>query len=344
MKTRYQEMFDEVHASGRLQKEVMSMTKRERTQVVKKVSVSFIIAAALAVILAGTALAAAVGVPQTLQEWFDKQWADSAGEEEMPQAQSEIIEGLVQPVGVASSGYGVTVNLEAVTPGENCLWMYLNVKGEKLKDQWQFFSIELFGLDIDRQMGQMGMTVYPMSETEKGEQDLVIQYIAPEGVTFLEGGRMTLRLDTIVIINALPTDENPETDYDTIEGAWALPFHLKPVEEQEVLTAESALVPGRDVGKDQPEGPMEIRDIRVTMTGLSFVEDAPDPKIDPVYLMSDVTTQIFLQMKDGTELHAVGRSRGLERTRCSWDLPVDLSKVESIRFGDVVVPLEKPKN
>ena len=59
MKASYREMFDEVRASERLNREVMNMTKQERTQVVKKVSVSFIIAAALAVILAGTALAAA---------------------------------------------------------------------------------------------------------------------------------------------------------------------------------------------------------------------------------------------------------------------------------------------
>ena len=56
MKASYREMFDEVRASERLNEEVMNMTKQERTQVVKKVSVSFIIAAALAVLLAGTAL------------------------------------------------------------------------------------------------------------------------------------------------------------------------------------------------------------------------------------------------------------------------------------------------
>lgn len=65
MKASYREMFDEVHASERLKEEVMNMTRQERTQVVKKLSVSFIIAAALAVILAGTALAAVIGVPET---------------------------------------------------------------------------------------------------------------------------------------------------------------------------------------------------------------------------------------------------------------------------------------
>lgn len=340
MKASYREMFDEVRASGRLNEEVMNMTKQERTQAVKKVSVSFVIAAALAVLLAGTALAAAIGVPQTLQEWFNQQWTEAGGPEEMPKEQTAVIESLVQPVGVTCSGYGVTVTLDSVTPGENCLWMFLKVEGEMLEDQWEFIGKKVTGEGLDH---QMGMATYPMSDTVEGKQDLVIQYEAPEGVTFLEGGRMELRLDDILVRGPWPEEGEEPVEPVIVQGTWALPFILEPIEEQEMLTAKSAAVPARDVGSEQPEGPVKIQDIRVTTTGVSFMEDKPDPEIDPVFLMTDVTGEIFLQMKDGAEFRAIGGRRGLERTRCSWNFPVDLSKVESIRFGDVVIPLEQPK-
>ena len=145
MKASYREMFDEVRASKRLNEEVMNMTKQERTQVVKKVSVSFLIAAALAVLLAGTALAAAIGVPETLQEWFEKQWTESGGGEEMPQEQAAVIESLVQPVGAAVADNGITVTLDSVTPGENVLWLMLKFQGEKLVDRWDFRDSDLVG-------------------------------------------------------------------------------------------------------------------------------------------------------------------------------------------------------
>ena len=38
-----------------------------------------------------------------------------------------------------------------------------------------------------------------------------------------------------------------------------------------------------------------------------------------------------------------GRDTSDPQIKGSWDLPVDLSKVESIQFGDVVVPLKQAK-
>ncbi len=60
---------------------------------------------------------------------------------------------------------------------------------------------------------------------------------------------------------------------------------------------------------------------------------------------------IALQLSGGREVKAVGMhgtwSGETEKspwvTRYNWELPVDLAKVESVRFGDVVIPLEQPK-
>ena len=146
----YREMFDEVHAPQGLKEEVMNMTRQETTRVVRKVSAAFVIAAVLAVVLAGTALAAVIGVPETLQEWFNQQWTEAGGQEEMPKEQAAVIESLVQPVGATTTDNGITVTLDSVTPGENVLWIMLKFKGEKLVDRWDFRGADLVGGPMER--------------------------------------------------------------------------------------------------------------------------------------------------------------------------------------------------
>lgn len=332
MRASYQEMFDEVRASGRLKEEVLNMTKQEKTRVARKVSASFVIAAALAVILAGTALAAVTGVPETLQEWFGRQWTEAGDGEEMPGEQAAVVEGLVQPVGVTSSGYGVTVTLDSVTPGDNGLWMLLKVKGEVLRDPWQFVRTNLSGNLIEQEEASTtsSMAIYPLSSTEDGALNMVILYDAPDGISFLKGGRLVLELNDIVLRGEWPeAGEQPE--FEVIEGSWALPFILKPAENRNVLTAKSAMVP---CGWDDPPKRTEIRDIRVTVTGVSFTEVEKEGDEN-----STTHFDIVLQMKDGLEIRAMGGASGMDG-RYNWKMPVDLAKVESIRFGDVVVPLK----
>ena len=359
MKASYQEMFDEVRASGRLKEEVMNMTKQERTQVVKKVSVSFIIAAALAVLLAGTALAAAIGVPQTLQEWFNQQWAESGGAEEMPKEQAAVIESLVQPVGATTTDNGITVTLDSVTPGENVLWIMLKFKGEKLVDRWDFRGADLVGGPMEKEVIDgptlHGMLARDVGVLEDGTQVQLWMWQAPTGVNFLEGGEMELRLDGIVLLGKAPEPgKEGSRRFEELEGTWNLPFTLKPVKDQAALAAkiarvngirtESKVVAGKEVISESKK-PFTIQDIRVTSTGYSFIrpKDAtPEYWIDaPVLQMAGgVTVNGYYA---GSIVAEDPSERKDKEVHGYWEFPVDLSKVESIRFGDVVIPLEKPK-
>lgn len=357
MKTQYREMFDEVHASGRLQKEVMNMTKQERNQVVRKLSVSFIVAAALAVILAGTALAAVIGVPETLQEWFGKQWTEAGGQEEMPKEQSEIIESLVQPVGVTATANGVSVTLDSVTPGEGNLCLLLKIKGERLTGKWNFMRERIAGGPIEKvSEGPMIFSSQTKSVgvTEDGTQIFLYWIDAPMGVDFLEGGDLELQFEDIELRdeNPVPPGTYPEGVLVSadLEGTWILPFTLEPLKDQPVLTAKNAHVPCTkwewgESGSEMAfsEEMMDIRDIRVTSTGYSYLlpeelvgyhENYDYDRELPVLLLTGGMT---------LEGHDSGRDTSDPQVRGSWDFPVDLSKVESIRFGDVVIPLEKPK-
>ncbi|MCI9461067.1 MAG: hypothetical protein HFF93_04445 [Oscillibacter sp.] len=285
MKASYREMFDEVRASKRLNEEVLNMTKQERTQVVKKVSISFIIAAALAVLLAGTALAAAIGIPQTLQEWFGRQWTEAGGGEEMPKEQAEVIKSLVQPVGVTAITNGVSVTLDSVTPGEGSVCLMLKVKGERLSGKWDFMRTKITGGPMEKMAeGPIGFSSHwkDLGTTEDGTQVFLYWFDAPKGVNFLEGGEMELRLQDIELRdeNPVPPGTYPEGIMVSadLEGTWILPFALEPLTDQPALTAKSACVPctkwewGENFSNETTtEITIDIQDIRVTSIGYSYL-------------------------------------------------------------------------
>lgn len=100
MRTRYQRAFDHVTASGRLREEVLNMTKQEKRSLRRRIPRAVLIAAALALLLAGTALA--VNAPG-IQAWFQRYWEEAAGEAEVPPAQREVLDDLTQPVGTSAA-------------------------------------------------------------------------------------------------------------------------------------------------------------------------------------------------------------------------------------------------
>ncbi len=334
------------------------MTKQEKTQVVRKISVSFILAAALTVLLAGTALAAAAGVPETLREWFGQQWTEAGGGEEMPREQSKVVDRLVQPVDVTVINKGVAVTLDSVTPGEGGLWLMYKVKGDALKgkevDRWHFRIEELEGELMEKEIkdDSLGISILtsvggPVGITEDGAEVFLMFYDAPRGVNFLEGGDLEFRLEDIRMLGKWDGKEgSPLPIVGTVEAKWILPFTLAPTENEKALMVKSAKVPCEADGTDGSRKAAElkeIKDIRVTALGVSYVEDR---KADEErYVVDDVA----LMLEGGVEIGSnstgpvMADSDGEKLcTRC-WELPVDLSKVESVRFGDVVIPLEQPK-
>ena len=100
MRTPYQEAFDHVTASERLKDEVLDMTKREKQDLRRRIPKFILIAAVIALLLAGTALA--VNIPN-LQDWFRQYWADATGEGLMNPQQEEVMNSVTQSVGATSN-------------------------------------------------------------------------------------------------------------------------------------------------------------------------------------------------------------------------------------------------
>ena len=101
MRTKYQQAFDHVAASDRLKEEVRNMTKQEKQALRRQVPRALIAAALVALLLAGTALAASV---PGIQDWFRQYWQEATGQAEMDEAQTAAVDGLTQSVGSQAAG------------------------------------------------------------------------------------------------------------------------------------------------------------------------------------------------------------------------------------------------
>ena len=100
MRTPYQEAFDHVTASERLKDEVLDMTKCEKQDLCRRIPKFILIAAVIALLLAGTALA--VNMPH-LQDWFRQYWVEATGEDVMNAQQEEVMNSVTQSVDATSN-------------------------------------------------------------------------------------------------------------------------------------------------------------------------------------------------------------------------------------------------
>lgn len=332
---KYQKLFDEVQAPESLRRRVESMTQYDRENRHLRVPKAMLVAAVLAVVLAGSAVAAAGG-PGSMKEWFALRW-EAENERSMTEEQVLLIDSLTQSVGVSDTDSGITVTLDSITVGDSALWMLLTAQGDfDLQGEETAYYVGpedlVFKEDPDHSStpGSYG-TDYPfIGVAEDGTLTMVMRYsITLVGEdTLLSGGEATLKLRDLMYYDEV-----------LVEGTWSLPFVIEPVEHQEMLLVERAEVPARNHvagGEDT----VEIRDIRVSATGVRFRMAAEDavtlyPLLDGVVL-------------SGGELCWCngGGSRWLGEIENSdwgsdyyWEMPVDLAQVTALKFGDTLIPL-----
>ena len=334
---KYQNLWDEIRAPGDLQQRVERITQleRKRRQYVR-VPKAALVAAVLAAVLAGSAVATAGG-PGSIKEWFTQRWEE---ENDVPMAeeQTAVIDSLTQPVGVSDTDGGITVTMDSILVGDSALWMLLTATGDfepQGEETAYYFGPEdlVFAENPDHTDTPGGYgTDYPfIGLAEDGTLTMLMRYsVTLMGEdTLLDGGEATLKLRDLMY-----------SDQVLVEGMWSLPFTIEPVENQGLLMVERAEVPARNhvVGG---ESTVEIRDIRVSATGVRFLmapEDAVElyPLLDGVVLSSGE-----LCWCNG------GGSRWLGEMENSdwgsdyyWEMPVDLTQVTALKFGDTMVPLQ----
>ena len=339
MDKRYQEMLDEVRASDKLRQEVMNMTNMERTEKKRRyLPKAAMVAAAIAVMMTGTVLAAAVFFPGSLLGWFEQQWQEISGSS-MPEAQVELIESLTQPVGVSETQNGVTVTLDSITVGDSALWLMLKAEGDFTPGEEpsaHYFGPENLVLaenpDGNDAPGGYGFDYAFSGVSDDGQLTMLLRYTATltGEDSLLDGGDATLHLTDLIY------DETT-----LVAGEWDLSFTIQPVDEKSLLTLESAMVPARDHSENEGKAvTAELLDIRVSSTGIRFTQAEGEqmyyPELDAVTLSDG--TEVRMDGGGSRWTEAVGE--GVWASDYYWKLPVDLSQVEALRFGDALIPLK----
>ena len=333
MEQRYREMFDEVRSSSRLQEEVRKMSEMERKPARRRIPKKILIAAAVLVVLAGTAVAA-VGAPGTLRGWFAQEWEETTGSS-MDEEQLALIDQLTSPVGISDTQNGVTVTVDSVTVGNSTVWMLLKVSGEYAKEE--DFHYHFAGMDLT-------LDPDPDEVDTPGGYSLDYPYtgVAEDGVlTMLARFTIDLAGQSSLLDGArqatLVVDDLMYSDQAVTEGHWTLTFPLEPGEVGTVLTLEEIQAPAMKLETRETK-PITLWDVEISSTDITYVRSVEDQEWEPL--------RCGLVLEDGT---IVEQSSGASRFRdeaCTqwssvyyWQVPVDLSKVTALRFGDVEIPL-----
>ena len=298
MRNIYRETFDQIRASEQLREEVRKMTKQEHiTTVKRRIPKTALIAAALALVLAGTALAVA---SPTLREWFEQKWAEETGSQ-LKESQSLVIDSLTQKVGISDTSGEVTVTVDSITVGTSQIWALLDVEG------WDFdrnaqYSFDRMRVEIvpDPSEGQYGGAGYGLDSigfTEDGRCRMLLE-LTPESLS------PVITIDRVQLpSNQMAWDQTDDEDGGTAEGTEPRPA---------VAT---------------------LTDLQITATEVSFYCDG---------LMD--RTRATAILADGTEVedHGRGGSRmedGSWYVSFDWPVPLDVTDIIAIRFGDTEIPL-----
>lgn len=141
-----------------------------------------------------------------------------------------------------------------------------------------------------------------------------------------------VRQATLVVDNLMYSDQA------VTEGHWTLTFPLEPGEAGTVRTLEEIQVPAMDL-ETRKTRTIALRDVEISATDITYVQSVEDQKWNPLHCA--------LVLQDGT---VVEQSSGASRFRdeaCTqwssvyyWQVPVDLTQVTALRFGDTEIPLK----
>lgn len=341
MRNIYRETFDQIHASEQLREEVANMTKQKRTAPRHRISKVGLIAAVLLVVLGGTTLAA-VGMPQTLRDWFALEWQERT-DKDISLEQLAVIDHLTQTVGVSDTQNGTTVTLDSVTVGNSSMWMMLKVSGTYSENEalrYHFDKIDItLAPDPDQQTNTPGSHgfVYPYSRVmEDGSLLILTRYqVDLAGLSSLtDVSREAVLVLSGVVCNNI--DRSGDKDVVLAEGDWTLRFTLEPQTGDVVAFPDPLQVRARNVETQEMKS-VTFRDVKLTATDITYIQSQEDQMYEP---------QPALVLEDGSVIETAGgsaRFRDEGYTEWSsvkyWPVPVDLDQVKALRMGDTEIPL-----
>lgn len=333
----YQKMFDAVRASDRLRKETLNMVNTERNgSKVRRFPGMALIAAVLVLVMTVTAVAVTV-LPGDIKEWFVLQWEQFAGHP-AEETQIRIIDQLTQVSGVSDTSGEITVTLDSFTVGDSVIWLLLKVDG-KIPAVEQGTGID-FGyveltfdtvLDDEITPGGKGFEYIYAAADDDGSLILLIRY----EFTLTKENAAASGHDAELILENLLNDGNV-----LAEGSWSLPFSIKTVE-QERLILDSAVVSAMDHSLDEGmPTTVELRNIRISATGIRFLQKEGTQLLYPMLKSVVLDDGTEVPMSGGGARWSIQDGERWWSGDYFWQLPVNLSQVVGVRFGDQVVAVK----
>ena len=327
-------VFDRVKLSREREKAILADLLREKKEVYtmrNRKKLTAVLAAAAAMLLTTSVLAASLGLPEMLADWFGQRWEEQSGDP-LGEGQIAFLERLTQPVGIHDTQNGVTIMVDSATVGHDSIWMLLVADGvEEPGESGTLPSSWLTDMDWTVAPGpgespyefhSVNTTLSCARVTDDGRMYWIYhcsgQWEDPD--VFLGGCYVTLECGNIESSGQI-----------LAEGPWKLEFALEAAADTQILTLDRAQFAVLDA-----DVLLDVEDVRVTSTDISFVREADGN----VYAM-----EISLLLRDGTEafftpLPSAYLEGGQWFESRSLPLPVDLTQVETLRVGDEVFQLQ----
>lgn len=377
MRTPYQEAFDHVTASERLKAEVLDMTKREKQELRRRIPKFILIAAVIALLLAGTALA--VNMPH-LQDWFRQYWEDATGEDLMNAQQEDIMNSVTQSVDATSNmedGAG-GVSSEATSPndipnqatnkpGVPDTTQSTSADPAPATSQVPNVTVSLDSVAVGEDALWMLVHVTGNYETgkrysfrrgellgapEKEFSELGITVssgVTAERCEILNDGSLQILLHYQCLNSSADLTqggtyqlqlEDLMMDRNPVQkGQWNLSFSLDQTTASAPVVLEHITLPveGLD-GQDA----VEFEEIRITSTGVRLV-------CQPQFSGYNLWTDVALILADGSEISGFGGHGSWTGeadtsnwySSYNWNLPVAVEQAVALRIGETIVPFSQ---
>ena len=281
-----------------------------------------LLAAALALALCGTALAAAV-TGESLTEPLQSLWERRFGRAMSPEHEAAVA-GMTQELGLSQTADGATVRLDSARAEGYDAWLLIEVTGLEFDEDSNYH----FGMKSLSFNGRCGSYVARDFVSEGGEKLVVlIEHIFHDRSAPREALDVELRLGT------LRRSEGGEAGPMLAAGPWSFDFRLEQGEEPRAVRLPDIEVPARDAPA------VTLTNLEVSGVGCRFRWYNP---------VGDVTPKVYtlaLVLEDGSVNVSLGSASavggGYWESKCLWAIPVEIDEAVALLVNEELLPIER---
>lgn len=281
-----------------------------------------LLAAALALALCGTALAAAV-TGESMTELLQSLWERRFGRAMSPDHEAAVA-GMTQELGLSQTADGVTVCVDSARAEGYDAWLLIEVTGLEFDEASNYH----FGMKSLSFNGRCGSYVARDSVSEGGEKLVVlIEHIFHDRSAPREALDVELRLGTLRRL------EGGEAGPMLAAGPWSFDFRLEQGEEPRAVRLSDTEVPARDAPA------VTLTNLEVSGVGCRFRWYNPDGDVTPKI------RSLALVLEDGSVNVSLGSASavggGYWESKCLWAIPVEIDEAVALLVNEELLPIER---